>query len=1116
MIRFLVRKEARLTSAALVLLSGICAAQPAAAQIKCFPSCSSTDGRFLVIASGTGLVTLSEEQLDVQFAVPAGTTSFKLGVFDGDGGGLDLAGKAHWDFGLAVPYSFTLYADPLGDGTGTTVVDMLPGLPTVVSLTMPDNDWIDYPINTSDEARTPSGNYFYRLKIQLLNNLVSSYNSFKLRTDGIVSIRLADQPFSYIAALRTVDERGIIYPAFPSLTPTTYDGTFQFFFDIAEPRTELTVWDGDFDRGNADGTNPDTDDADTPNAPFLPFWATTDAVPEGVATGLGASTGNPPDDLAATSILRRSPAIQQDLLFPDGQVFTNANPSGNQEWEQYLISTDPFDPSTMDASTSMVPTGTYELRINGVDMGNLNALRLPSEALCVSETFEPCTPLRPFLVGDTVFRDLDGDGIQSGAGETGIAGVVVELVGTAGFVITTTTTDADGSYSFPVEAGTYTVRIADSSSDPGEPLDGAIATTPVQLTESVVDDNVLTYDFGYRGTSSVGDRVWFDGDGNGIQGPGEAGLDGITVELLDGDGNILDSTTTTGDGAYSFDHLFPGSYSVRVVASTLPGGVAATYDLDGTGTPDVAAATLGAGESRTDVDFGYRGTGSIGDRLWYDHDGDGSQDASEPGLSGATVELLDSDGNVIATAITGSDGLYTFNDLPAGSYTVRVVSATLPVGGLAPTYDLDGTGTPHTAAVTLAGDSSRTDIDFGYRGTRSLGDRVWSDTDGDGTQDASETGINGVTVRLFLGTTEVASTVTSGNGNYTFTNLPETTFTVRIETATLPAGATQTYDLDGTATPHEATVNLTTNRTDVDFGYRTQPISCTAGTFKDHFNAASFSNNDGSLSWSGAWVEYDVAGTGVNSGNVTVGNPYGGYLFLRDKPDTGTQPSAARQVNLTGFTSATLLFDFHVRTAVDPDDAVVIEVSKNGGSTYTILETLSGFSGTYQGSRIYNISGYIASNTRIRFRVGNGYGSSDELFKLDWVKIDAGCAPAAAPGTGTIGYWKTHPEAWPVQQITVGGKIYTKSQAIQWMGTSSSGDKTIDLFKQLVAAKLNVLIGNQASCISSTIFSADAWLVSYPLGSRVKSSGSAWQTGGPLHERLDDYNNGELCAPHRD
>ena len=108
------------------------------------------------------------------------------------------------------------------------------------------------------------------------------------------------------------------------------------------------------------------------------------------------------------------------------------------------------------------------------------------------------------------------------------------------------------------------------------------------------------------------------------------------------------------------------------------------------------------------------------------------------------------------------------------------------------------------------------------------------------------------------------------------------------------------------------------------------------------------------------------------------------------------------------------------------------------------------------------------------------------------------------------------PEDWPVEQITIGGRTYTKSQAITLMGTAGAGDKTYDMFKQLVAAKLNVLVGNEASCINSTIASADSWMASHPVGSGVSSGSSAWSTGGPLHETLDSYNNGELCAPHRD
>lgn len=123
--------------------------------------------------------------------------------------------------------------------------------------------------------------------------------------------------------------------------------------------------------------------------------------------------------------------------------------------------------------------------------------------------------------------------------------------------------------------------------------------------------------------------------------------------------------------------------------------------------------------------------------------------------------------------------------------------------------------------------------------------------------------------------------------------------------------------------------------------------------------------------------------------------------------------------------------------------------------------------------------------------------------------------PPSNPGTGTIGYWKNHPNAWPVEAIVIGGKSYTTSQAIAIMKTSGKGDKTYDMFNQLVAAKLNVEIGNDAGCIAQTIADADAWLTANPLGSNVKGGSAAWRAGEPLHGRLDQYNNGRLCAPHR-
>jgi len=122
--------------------------------------------------------------------------------------------------------------------------------------------------------------------------------------------------------------------------------------------------------------------------------------------------------------------------------------------------------------------------------------------------------------------------------------------------------------------------------------------------------------------------------------------------------------------------------------------------------------------------------------------------------------------------------------------------------------------------------------------------------------------------------------------------------------------------------------------------------------------------------------------------------------------------------------------------------------------------------------------------------------------------------PAHQPGTGTPGYWKTHASAWPVGSITVGNVTYTKAEAIAWLGRVGS-DKTITMFSSLVPAMLNVMLGNDGSCVNDAIAAANNWMIAYPLGSNVGGSSPAWLVGEPLHIQMDSYNNGLLCAPHR-
>jgi hypothetical protein len=117
-------------------------------------------------------------------------------------------------------------------------------------------------------------------------------------------------------------------------------------------------------------------------------------------------------------------------------------------------------------------------------------------------------------------------------------------------------------------------------------------------------------------------------------------------------------------------------------------------------------------------------------------------------------------------------------------------------------------------------------------------------------------------------------------------------------------------------------------------------------------------------------------------------------------------------------------------------------------------------------------------------------------------------------GTGTPGYWKNHPDDWPVSSIMMGGKSYSVEQAIDVLKKVSK-DKAVTLFSSLLAAKLNLLSGTNPDCIATTVGLADKWLAKYPVGTPVAGSSAAWAAGEPLHKDMDAYNNGLACAPHR-
>ncbi len=110
------------------------------------------------------------------------------------------------------------------------------------------------------------------------------------------------------------------------------------------------------------------------------------------------------------------------------------------------------------------------------------------------------------------------------------------------------------------------------------------------------------------------------------------------------------------------------------------------------------------------------------------------------------------------------------------------------------------------------------------------------------------------------------------------------------------------------------------------------------------------------------------------------------------------------------------------------------------------------------------------------------------------------------PEPHTIGYWKNHPEEWPVDSLEIGGVTYAQEELLDILWSAKAKDATSMLAAQLIAAKLNVLNGVDSTDISETINDSDEFLSLHPLGSNPKGEDRRYAL--QLKDLLDQFNNG--------
>ena len=247
---------------------------------------------------------------------------------------------------------------------------------------------------------------------------------------------------------------------------------------------------------------------------------------------------------------------------------------------------------------------------------------------------------------------------------------------------------------------------------------GWTRTAPAEGSYSVelVDADATGKDFGNHGSFSISGTSFVDTNGNGAKDGDETGQADRSLQLSQ-NGNVVNATSTGQDGSYAFHNLAPGTYTISEVAiegwvQTVPQG---SYTVELTNA-DV-----------TGKDFGSRGNLSISGQKYYDINGNGVQDADEPGIPGGSVSLVEN-GKVVANTTTDDNGLYSFKNVLPGTYTIND-----PVpGGLILTTSSTVTVTVTTTVVVNA--------NFGIVGPYSISGVKYNDLNNDKSKEFGRAG----------------------------------------------------------------------------------------------------------------------------------------------------------------------------------------------------------------------------------------------------------------------------------------------------------------------------------------------------------------------------------------
>ena len=281
--------------------------------------------------------------------------------------------------------------------------------------------------------------------------------------------------------------------------------------------------------------------------------------------------------------------------------------------------------------------------------------------------------VRPLALTGTAFYDNNMNGVFDPESDAPYAAqaLIRHLATQTEYSLDTIT---NGSFSLPaIFPGEYQIAATLPEDHLMTLPQGAEQNGDQWLVNTSLTGESAQLNLGFVQYGEIAGSVWnMDGSTSNVS--------GIAVTLKDADGATVSETTTAEDGSFQFRELYPGQYSL---ACQLPENYRFARNMDTVQRPSlitsdtatspgvVSQITLTMGEKKSAQDIGIGAMGKLGDVAWLDLNGNGMQDAEEPGVPEVGVALYQYNQLITHTA-TDAYGRYLLADLFPGTYTVVV------------------------------------------------------------------------------------------------------------------------------------------------------------------------------------------------------------------------------------------------------------------------------------------------------------------------------------------------------------------------------------------------------------------------------------------------------------